>query len=236
MVRRVVETTLRFPAVVGLIIGLLALGVPQLRDMAGDELPGYATASVEGQAESLGLSAVEGDQLSTAPVEQHRLDGVPRLDDVSTHRPLISGAVAGVGRGPRLVTERFPDAGIVAVTEDVEEALDDLRPVLDRLSVTTDAHRPATYLQKVHETFSWLLAFCLLLVALALALVRWRLARVALVTAPISLLAATQLMQWRGEDFNQLVLAGSAMVAAVGYAALPRLGLAGRGADERLAT
>ena len=416
MVRRIVETTLRFPVVVvGLILGLVALGVPQLRAMAVDELPDYAPVSVEVQTESLGLSAVEVEQLITAPMEQILLNGVPWLDDISSrsisglssivmvfepgtdplearqvvqerlsqgrdlpkvakapvmlqptssasrvmmvrldskdlspieqsvlarwtvkpalmgvpgvanvaiwgereqqmqvqvdprrlaergvalnqvvrttanalwvsplsfvrastpgtggfidtpnqrlgvhhvlpinkpeelgtvslegadgkpvlgkngkpvpladvvdvvedHQPLIGDAVAGENQGLMLVIEKFPEASTLAVTEDVEEALDDLRPGLDGLRVNTDVYRPATYLQKVLGTFSWLLAFCLLLVALALALVHgWRLGLVALVTVPISLLAASLVLQWRGEGFNQLVLAGLTMAAA----------------------
>ena len=77
MVRRIVETTLRFPVVVvGLILGLVALGVPQLRDMAVDELPDYAPVSVEVQTEALGLSADEVEQLITAPMEADLLNGV----------------------------------------------------------------------------------------------------------------------------------------------------------------
>ena len=110
-------------------------------------------------------------------------------------------------------------------------------------------YRPATHLPTALGTFSWLLAFCLLLVALALALVHGRrLALVALVTDPISLLAAPLVLQWRGEAVNRLFLAGLAMASAVapvgrrlgsGYAGgLPRPGPGGgrrqgaAGADE----
>lgn len=40
MVRRIIESTLRFPLIVaGTVFGLVLLGVPQLSDMAVDELP-----------------------------------------------------------------------------------------------------------------------------------------------------------------------------------------------------
>ncbi len=85
MVRRIVGSTLRFPLIVaGIVFGLVLLGVPQLSDMAVDELPDYAPVSVEVQTESLGLSAVEVEQLITAPMEQLLLNGVPWLDDISS--------------------------------------------------------------------------------------------------------------------------------------------------------
>jgi Cu/Ag efflux pump CusA len=121
-----------------------------------------------------------------------------------------------------LVIEEVPEASTLAGTEDVD-ALDDLRPGVDGLRVNTDGYRPATYLPKVLETFGWLLAFCLLLVALALALVRgWRLGLVALVTVPLSLLAATMDLQWCGEVFNRLV----SMILAPLLATLPLRGQA----------
>jgi multidrug efflux pump subunit AcrB len=216
MVCRIVETTLRLPVVVWLIIGLVALGVPQLHDLTVDELPDYAPVSVEVQTESLGPSAGEGAQVITAPMKRFLLDESARLDDISSHHPLIGDAVAAESQALMLVIEKFPGVSTLAVTEDVEEALDFSRRGRDGLSVDTAAYRPATYPQKVPETLSWLLAFCLLLVALALALVRrWRLGLVALVTVPISLLAATLLLQWRGEGFARLVLTGLAMATAV---------------------
>jgi multidrug efflux pump subunit AcrB len=216
MVRRIVETTLRLPVVVWLIIGLVALGAPQLHDLAVDELPDYAPVSVEVQTESLGPSAGEGAQVITAPMERILLDEVTRLDDISSHQPPIGGAVAGERQDLTLGIGKFPGVSTLAVTEDVEEALDFSRRGLDGLSADTAAYRPATYLQKVPETFGWLLAFCLLLVALALALVRrCRLGLVTLVTVTISLLAATLVLQWRGEGFDRLFLAGLAMAAAV---------------------
>jgi Cu/Ag efflux pump CusA len=166
--------------------------------------------------EELGTVSLEGDD--GKPVLGRSGRPVPLgdvVDVVEDHQPLIGDAVAGESQGLMLVIEKFPEANTLAVTENVEEALDALRPGLDGLTINTDVFRPATYLEKVLGTFSWLLAFCLLLVALALALVHgWRLALVGLVTVPLSFLAATLVLQWRGEGFNQMLLAGLTVAAA----------------------
>ncbi|RYU12039.1 efflux RND transporter permease subunit [Nocardioides iriomotensis] len=85
MVRKLVGSSLKFPALVAaLVVGLFAAGFTQIREMPVDALPDFAPVYVEVQTESLGLSAVEVEQLITAPMEQMLLNGVPWLDEISS--------------------------------------------------------------------------------------------------------------------------------------------------------
>ena len=62
--------------VVALAVGLLAVGIIQLRAMPIDVLPEFTPPYVEVQTEALGLSAEEVEQLITVPMEQDLLNGV----------------------------------------------------------------------------------------------------------------------------------------------------------------
>ena len=85
MIPQAAGFSLRFPLLVaGLVLGLFAGGYAQLRDMPVDALPDFSPVYVEVQTESLGLSAVEVEQLVTAPMEQLLLNGVPWLEEISS--------------------------------------------------------------------------------------------------------------------------------------------------------
>jgi len=188
MVRRVVVATLRLPMVLGLVIGLIALGAPQVDALTVHPLPVDARVSVGLQTEPVGPSTG-----LSSPVQ----------------RQLLRDVVAGESQVLKGAIERSPEASTLAVAEDVEEALDDLAPDSGGVGVNSDRYRPATYLQRVCDTFSWLLAFCLMLVALALALVRARsLGLAALATVPMLLPAASLVLQWRGVGFNGALAPG----------------------------
>jgi CzcA family heavy metal efflux pump len=64
---------------IGAMVMLLALGATQLGWSAVDSFPEFAPPQVEVQAEALGLSAAEVEQLITVPLEQDLLNGVPWL-------------------------------------------------------------------------------------------------------------------------------------------------------------
>jgi Cu/Ag efflux pump CusA len=85
MIRSIVDASLRFRVLVlGLAVAIFGVGYAQLREMPVDALPEFAPVYVEVQTESLGLSAVEVEQLITAPMEQMLLNGVPFLEDISS--------------------------------------------------------------------------------------------------------------------------------------------------------
>ena len=72
-------------------IGILILGVVQLRGAKVDFLPEFMPPSVQVQTEALGLSAAEVEQLVTVPLEQDLLNGVPWLDRIhSRSQPGLS--------------------------------------------------------------------------------------------------------------------------------------------------
>jgi len=77
--------------VIALAIGLLVIGVAQLRSAPVDVYPEFMPPSVEVQTEALGLSAAEVEQLITVPLEQDLLNGVPWLDKIhSSSMPGLS--------------------------------------------------------------------------------------------------------------------------------------------------
>jgi Cu/Ag efflux pump CusA len=83
MIRAITALSLKFQVlVIGAAVLLLGLGVAQLRTASVDELPEFAPPQVQVQAEALGLSAAEVEQLITVPLEQDLLNGVPWLDQI----------------------------------------------------------------------------------------------------------------------------------------------------------
>ena len=68
--------------VVGAAVLVLGLGITQVRNASVDVLPEFAPPQVEIQAEALGLSAAEVEQLITVPLEQDLLNGIPWLDQI----------------------------------------------------------------------------------------------------------------------------------------------------------
>src|SRR5260370_1432384 len=77
--------------VIALAIGLVVFGIAQLRAGPVDVYPEFTPPAVEIQTEALGLSAAEGEQLITVPLEQDLLNGVPWLDTIhSSSMPGLS--------------------------------------------------------------------------------------------------------------------------------------------------
>src|SRR6266705_1614210 len=68
--------------VVPVAAGLMLLGITQLRSAPVDVLPEFTPPLVDIQAEALGLSAEEVEQLLTVPLEQDLLNGVAFLDQI----------------------------------------------------------------------------------------------------------------------------------------------------------
>ena len=76
MIRAIVRSSLRFRLlVVGIAVGVMAVGYLQLRDAPVDVLPEFTPPYVEVQTEALGLSAEEVEQLVTVPLEADLLNG-----------------------------------------------------------------------------------------------------------------------------------------------------------------
>src|SRR3954452_16405958 len=118
MIGSIVRTALRFRLLVlGLAVGLMIVGVSQLRGAPADVLPEFTPPYVEIQTEALGLSPQEVEQLITVPLEADLLNGVQGVDTIR------SKSVAGLSsitmvfepgtdiyRGRQLVQERLTQA------------------------------------------------------------------------------------------------------------------------------
>jgi Cu/Ag efflux pump CusA len=93
--------------VVALAIGLLVIGIAQLRAAPVDVYPEFLPTSVEVQTEALGLSAAEVEQLITVPLEQDLLNGVPWLDKIhSASMPGLSAIDLTFQPGTNLYSAR----------------------------------------------------------------------------------------------------------------------------------
>jgi Cu/Ag efflux pump CusA len=120
-----IASMLRFRAlVVPLAIGVLVVGIAQLRKAPVDVLPEYTRPYVQVQTDSLGLSAAEVEQLITVPLEQDLLNGVKGVETIrSDSIPGVSSITLLFERGTdvlrarQLVSERlsqphaFPSVG-----------------------------------------------------------------------------------------------------------------------------
>jgi CzcA family heavy metal efflux pump len=159
------------------------------------------------------------EELGKVPVEE--TGGRLRLTDVADikvgHQPLIGDAVVNDSDGLLLVVEKFPGASTREVTEGVEEALDELQPGLAGLRTDTSVFRPATLIGDAIDNIRLTLIIAALLLALIVAafLLQWRTVFIALVTIPVSLVAAALVLDLLGETFNAISFAGLAVAIAV---------------------
>ncbi|MEY2532741.1 MAG: hypothetical protein QOF29_651, partial [bacterium] len=81
MTRSIIEASLRFRLLVAAVaVGLLAVGIAQLRSAPADVLPEFTPPYAEIQTEALGLSAEEVEQFITVPLEADLLNGVEGVD------------------------------------------------------------------------------------------------------------------------------------------------------------
>ena len=98
-------------------LGVLAVGIVQLRSTAVDVLPEFTPPYAEIQTEALGLSAEEVEQLITVPLEADLLNGVQGVEVIRSESvPGLSSIVLVFERGSdvyqarQLVEERLTQA------------------------------------------------------------------------------------------------------------------------------
>ncbi len=98
-------------------IGVMAVGIVQLRDARLDVLPEFSPPYAEVQTEALGLSAEEVEQLITVPLEADLLNGVEGIDVIrSESLPGLSSVVmvfqsgTDIYRARQLIEERLAQA------------------------------------------------------------------------------------------------------------------------------
>jgi CzcA family heavy metal efflux pump len=119
---------------------VLFLGVTQLRDMPVDVLPEFSPPTVEIRTEALGLSAVEVEQLITAPMEQNLLNGVAFLDEIR------SESVSGLS-SIELIFE--PGTELLDARQVVQERLTQAHGALPQVSKPPQMLQPLSSTRRV---------------------------------------------------------------------------------------
>jgi CzcA family heavy metal efflux pump len=120
VIRWLVGSSLRFRGlVVALAALVIAVGITQLRGAPMDVLPEFSPPTVEIQAEALGLSAAEVEQLITTPFEQDLLNGLAFLDQIRSQSlpglsriQLIFEPGTDLFRARQVVAERLAEAQV----------------------------------------------------------------------------------------------------------------------------
>jgi len=144
-----------------------------------------------------------------------------RLGDVATvvedHQPLIGDAVLGDGAGLLMVIEKFPGANTLQVTQDVEAALDAMRPGLSGMEIDTSLFRPASYIEMAMDNLGLALIIGIILMVLMVGalLFDWRTALLSLFAVLLSLAVASLVLILRGAPFNSMVAAGLVMALVI---------------------
>src|SRR5687768_9782305 len=118
MIAAIVRSSLRFRLLVlAIAIGVMGVGIAQLRNAPTDTLPEFTPPYVEVQTEALGLSAEEVEQLITVPLEADLLNGVAWLDSIESESVQgLSSIVLKFERGTdpirarQMVAERLTQA------------------------------------------------------------------------------------------------------------------------------
>jgi len=110
-------------------------------------------------------------------------------------------------------------ANTLTVTQGLEQALDELRPMLKAKGVTLydRLHRPATFIETALGNMqdSLLVGGALVGIVLLLFLLDLRVALISFVSIPLSLLAAILILDWRGVSLNTMTLGGFAVAIGV---------------------
>jgi len=144
-----------------------------------------------------------------------------RLGDVASvvedHQPLIGDALTEDGSGLLLVVEKFPDTNTLDVTEDVEQALQELLPGLPGMTVNTHVYRPADFIEAaIHNLRTTIMVGLALLLLLLLGFFfDWRSTLVSFIAIPLSILAAALVLQMTGATLNVVALTGFAMAIGI---------------------
>ena len=132
-------------------------------------------------------------------------------------QPLIGDAIVKDGPGLILAVEKFPGFNTQEVTRAIEAALEKMRPGLSGINIDTTIYRPADFAGRATgNLLTGLLIACALLVVCLIAFLRsWRAALIAVITIPLSLLAAGLVLHLRGVGINMMVVAGLLMAIGV---------------------
>jgi CzcA family heavy metal efflux pump len=156
-----------------------------------------------------------------------RLDGTGArnltLGDVASvvedHQPLIGDANVSGGDGDLLfVVEKLPEANALEVTRGIESTIASMAPGLAGVELDPNVYRPASFIDTAIEnlTLALIVGGVLLALVLGAFFFRLRTALIALVTIPISLVAAALVLWLLGTTMNAIILVG--LIAALAFA------------------
>ncbi|MFC0401406.1 efflux RND transporter permease subunit [Paraburkholderia rhizosphaerae] len=142
-----------------------------------------------------------------------------RLGDVATltwaSAPAVGGASIMGRPGVMLVIESQYGANTLTVTKDIDKALAELKPMLEKQDVQlrADVFRPASFIEaSIHHLRSALLAGAALVIAvLFLFLLNVRTVIISAVAIPLSMLVAIVLLTSLGVSLNTMTLGGLAI-------------------------
>lgn len=179
-------------------------------------------------AESLSQVVMEG----TEEIPGLRLPLGEATTVVEDHQPLIGDGLTRDASGLTIVVEKLPNTNTRAVTEAVERALAELAPGLTGVKIDPAVYRPASFVDSAMDNLTVTLLVGLLLAAMVLGLLLYsrRTAVVALLTIPVSVLAAAVVLSLFGSEINLLLIAGlvAALAVVVADAVADSEAIAGR--------
>lgn len=165
---------------------------------------------------------VTPETLGAAVVSSH--EGVSvRLRDVARvtygPEPKFGDALIQGERGVLLAMAGQYGANTLEVTEAVEQALEELKPVLAEEGITLHEalHRPANFIESALHNVKHSLAVggALVAVVLFLFLLDWRTAFISFISIPLSLLTAVAVLNGFGVTINTMTLGGFAVAIGV---------------------
>ena len=166
------------------------------------------------------LTGVEGPADLGAAIVDYRAGTPILLRDVATivegHPQPIGDAVINDGPGLLLIVEKQPWGNTLEVTQNVEAALEKLKPGLTGVDLDPTIFRPATFIERsLHNLQHAMGVGCLLVIVILLVfLFDWRTSFISLTAIPLSLIAAALVLYYTGSTINTMVIAG--LVIALG--------------------
>ncbi len=159
------------------------------------------------------------EQLAQVVLVSKNGGGSVHVGDLATVRIAPAAAVGGASvdgkDGVMLVIESQYGADTMAVTEAVEQALEQLKPVLaaDKIILHSDIFRPANFISAAigHLRTALLLGGVMVIAVLFLFLLNVRTALISATAIPLSLLTAVIVLHYLGVSLNTMTLGGLAI-------------------------
>ena len=159
---------------------------------------------------------VSADDLARVPIEgaeNLRLGEVATV--VEDHQPLIGDAILDENPGLLLVVEKFPGTNTLAVTREVEDVLEAMRPGLPGIKMDTSIFRPANFIENATANIgnAFVIGFLLLVILLGF-YAGWRAALIGGISILLSLIVTAWIVYQRGATMNIIVFSG--LLASLG--------------------